>query len=176
MKTSAMILKTSVMSLILGAGLTAAGCPQENAGQLEGPGFDEDTGAFLGDDGDYVVGLTYLRVRNAPGPGNRFGELATACGNNLFETEPDGWLGASFYSVGKLEQRTMTVWESEEAMLDWVTSPVHTEAMLEIGDVSSEAKATVLDLTEADLPLSWEEALPIYDDLPWYQHSKMRSE
>ena len=154
-----------------------AGCslePEESP--LSGPGFEEDTGAFLGEEGDYVIALTYLKVRNAPGPGDRFGELATDAATNLFETEPEGWLGAGFRNIGRLQQFTMTAWESEEAMLEWVVSPVHVQAMTEIGDVSSEAKSTVLDVTEAELPFSWEEAVPVYDTLDCYQHPRMRSE
>lgn len=137
----------------------AACTPEPRETPLAGPGFDESTGDLLRDQPEFLVALTYLEVRNAPGPGGRFGDHASAVGEHLFDTEPDGWLGAGFRNVGRLQWWTMTVWESEDAMMDFVVSEPHASAMLDINEVSRGAVSRALWMDAADLPLAWSDAL-----------------
>ncbi|MBX2797625.1 MAG: hypothetical protein KTR31_08155 [Myxococcales bacterium] len=139
--------------------ITACGGTEESP--LSGPGFDELSGDLLGTHDTYLVGLTHLQVKNAPGPGGRFGDHANAVANHLFEEEPEGWLGAGFRNVGRLQQWTMTVWEDEEAMLDFVTSDPHLAAMADITDISAGAVSRSLELESSALPLPWDEALAL---------------
>lgn len=128
---------------------------------LAGPGFAEDSGAFLGEAARYLVGLTHLQVKNQPGPGGRFGEHADAVGNHLFEEEPEGWLGAGFRNVGRLQWWTMTVWEDEDALLQFVVSEPHLSAMVDIDEVSAGAVSRSLWLDRDQLPLAWPDALEL---------------
>lgn len=135
--------------------------PEPRETPLEGPGFDETTGDLLRTQDEYMVGITYLEVRNAPGPGGRFGDHADAIGTYLFTEQPDGWLGAAFRNVGRLRWWTLSVWESEEAMLDFVVSEPHASAMLEINEVSRGAVSRSLTMPAEDLPVSWEQAMEL---------------
>lgn len=135
--------------------------PEPSESPLEGPGFDDSTGDLLRSQDEYLVALTFLEVRNAPGPGGRFGDHANRIGNYLFEETPAGWQGAAFRNVGRLKWWTMTVWESEEAMMDFVVSEPHASAMLEINDVSQGAVSRALWMSADDLPLSWADAMAL---------------
>lgn len=111
------------------------------------------------DNEEVLVGMTHLRVRNAPGPGRRFGDHADAVANHLYDTTPEGWLGASFRNVGKLDWWTLTVWESEEAMLDFILSEPHASAMTDLGDISAAAESRSEWLPVEDGVPSWETVL-----------------
>ena len=147
--------------------LVVLGCSkQPEEGPLEGPGFDEKSGAFLGQNEEYLVAITHLQVKNAPGPGGRFGDHADAVGSHLFETEPAGWMGGAFRNVGRLQWWTLTVWESEEAMNEWVLSKPHVEAMVAIDDVSSGSSLRSLWLPAEQMPLPWDQALDLLAEAP----------
>lgn len=135
--------------------------PEPSESPLEGPGFDEATGELLRGQDEYMVALTYLEVRNLPGPGSRFGSHANAIGTHLFETEPAGWMGAGFRNVGRLRWWTMTVWESEEEMMDFVVAEPHVSAMLDINEVSRGAVNRSLWMAADELPLSWSDAMTL---------------
>ena len=149
--------------------------PKVEEGPLEGPGVEGDR--IVVEAEELLVGLTHLQVRNAPGPGKRFGDLADAIGTHLFENEPAGWVGAAFRNEGKLNWWTMTVWESEEALMDFVVSPVHAEAMGAFDDVSVGGETRSLWLPTEELPMSWDRALrllkedpdTVYGDSDWYE-------
>ncbi len=147
--------------LLLLVTLIAACVQVPGEGPLEGPGFDDLTGDFLGSADRYLVGLTYLQVKNQPGPGGRFGEHADAVGTYLFEEEPAGWLGAAFRDVGRLQWWTMSVWEDEEAMMQFVVSEPHASAMGDIDEVSTGAVSRSLWIDRDQLPLSWPDALQL---------------
>jgi len=153
--------------------LVACG-PRVEEGELEGPGVDEE-GRITVDADELLVGLTHLQVKNAPKPGKRFGELAEAIGNHLFDTEPEGWVGAAFRNEGRLNWWTMTVWESEEALMDFVVSEPHVTAMAEMGDISVGGETRTLWLPTEELPVEWDRALDlltaeqdsVYGDSDW---------
>ncbi|MEZ4240940.1 MAG: hypothetical protein R3F59_33235 [Myxococcota bacterium] len=158
------------------AAVLVACAPKVEESALEGPGVDE-AGRIAVDAEELLVGLTHLQVRNAPKPGKRFGELASSVGGGLFEDEPEGWVGAAFRSEGKLEQWTMTVWESEEALMAFVVSERHAAAMAEFGDVAVGGETRSLWLPTGELPLTWERAMQLLEEEPdvvlgdsrWYE-------
>lgn len=145
------------------------GCSQQPEVQpFEGPegvvGLETDAEEVL-----WIV--THLRVRNAPGPGGRFGELATAVGNDLYETPRQGWLGASFRNVGRLDWWTMTAWESEEDMLAWIGSEHHATAMREFTDVASAGENVWIRKPASAGVLGWDEALEALEE-PDYAYTR----
>jgi hypothetical protein len=116
-------------------------------------------------DQDEVMWIaTYLRVKNAPGPGKRFGDHADAVGNDLFENPRPGWLGSSFRNVGKLNWWTLSAWESQDDMLAWVVSEPHISAMVDFSDVAAEGTNRTVWLPAEDGVLDWDTALELLDD------------
>jgi hypothetical protein len=140
--------------------LLVTGCSEREpeVQPFSGPGYDPELG-LLDPQEEYLVGITHLRVRNLPGPGKRFGEHADAVATWLYDNEPEGWVGASFRNVGKLDCWTITVWESEEAQLAFVVSDVHGAAMGAVDDVSRGAESRSLWVPAAEVPLDWDTAL-----------------
>lgn len=141
----------------------AIGCatPEPEETPLEGPGFDEVTGALMAPGEAFTVVVTHLQVRNLPGPGGRFGELADEVGTDLFETEPPGFVGAAFRNVGRLNWWTMTVWDTEYDMLSWAVQEPHATAMAEFRDITTGGENTKLLMTPDELPLAWDDALEL---------------
>jgi hypothetical protein len=153
--------------------LSAAACnPEPETAPFEGPGWDAEAGALIEPQEEYLVGLTHLRVRNAPGPGKRFGEHAEAVATWLFEHEPEGWVGAGFRNVGKLDWWTMTVWESEEAQLEFVVGDVHAQAMAELSEVAKSAESLSLWVPAEEVPLEWDRALQLLADEPGFTYGE----
>lgn len=138
--------------------------PEPEILAMDGPGFQGGPDLIAPRDGTYVVALTHLQVKNAPGPGKRFGELVGGITDVLYPEQGPygdvpGWVGASFRNVGKLQWWTMSVWEDEASMMEFVASGPHLLAMTEISDVSAAAEATRLEVTADELPLDWDDAL-----------------
>jgi hypothetical protein len=154
-------IRSTLPSLAL---LAAAACtPEPEIRPFAGPGWDDATG-LVAPQAEYLVGLTHLRVRNLPGPGKRFGEHAEAITDWLYDEEPEGWVGASFRNVGRLEWWTMTVWESEEAQLTFIVGDVHGAAMADLSTMAKGAESRSLWMTADEIPPSWDEALDLLAD------------
>lgn len=149
--------------------LAAMGCASKEPVEtpFEGPGLDPETGRLAAQDAPLVVGLTELHVKNAPGPGKRFGEHADAVGSYLYAEEPPGFVGGSFRNVGKLEWWTMTVWTDETAMLEFVVSDPHAEAMVALTDVARAARSTHVEFPAGEAPPTWDWALDALEDVDW---------
>ncbi|MEO0606307.1 MAG: hypothetical protein AAF211_33065 [Myxococcota bacterium] len=145
--------------ITLAATLFACTTPDPEETPLEGPGFDERSGAFVGEGQTFVVALSHLQVKNRPAPGGRFGDHAEAIGNGLFEDEPEGWLGAAFRNVGQLNWWTMSVWTDEAAMLQWVVDEPHSTAMRDFSEITVGGEFKRLEVTADELPMTWERAM-----------------
>lgn len=146
------------------AALCLACSPEPEISPFEGPGFDSEANALKSaKDSPYVVALTWLQVKNAPGPGGRFGEHANAAGTSLFEEGLEGFVGVSFRNIGRLNWWTMTVWEDEASMAAWVYSGVHLEAIEAFPDVAANARKAVVERDADEVPMDWDEALSILD-------------
>ncbi|MEN0067442.1 MAG: hypothetical protein AAGA48_35250 [Myxococcota bacterium] len=141
--------------------LVACATPEPEETPLEGPGFDAETGELVAKGETFIVGLTHLQVRNLPGPGGRFGDHANAVGDHLFENEPEGWLGAAFRNVGRLNWWTMTVWESEEAMLRFVVSEPHAQAVADFWDITVGGEHQAYEATREELPVQWSRGMEL---------------
>ncbi|MEZ4322220.1 MAG: hypothetical protein R3F61_32405 [Myxococcota bacterium] len=151
----------------------AVGCaPSIEEGAFEGPGFDSETGELTVGGDELLVALTHLQVKNAPGPGGRFGDHAQGIGEWLYTEEPEGWVGAAFRNEGRLNWWTMTVWESEEAMLAFVTSDIHGAAMADLTDISVGAESRSDWMPREDLPLAWTDALDHLREAPGFQYGE----
>ncbi len=134
---------------------------------FDGPGLDPETGALLTQDTPFVVAITELHVKNAPGPGKRFGDHADRIGTHLFRDEPPGFVGGSFRNVGKLEWWTLTVWTDEEAMTEFVLSTPHVDAMTEISELAKRARSTHREFPAGEAPPTWDWALGELAEEPW---------
>jgi hypothetical protein len=152
--------------------LLAACSDEPEIAPFEGPGWDSETGTLIEPQEQYLVGLTHLRVRNAPGPGKRFGEHAEAVATSLFETEPEGWVGVSFRNVGRLDWWTMTIWETEEAQLEFVVGDVHAAAMGALTDVAKSAESLSLWVPAEEVPMDWDRALELLADEPGFTYGE----
>lgn len=151
----------------------AAACSHEvEVAPFEGPGWDASTGLVAPQE-EYLVALTHLRVTNLPGPGKKFGEHADAVATWLFENEPEGWVGVSFRNIGKLDWWTMTIWESEEAELAFVTSDVHAAAMADLDTVARGAVSRSLWVTADEVPPDWDVALEWLDETQDYTFGEL---
>lgn len=103
---------------------------------LRGPGLDPATARLRPPPaGRFLVSSTYLAMPTTAAARARFGELMAPIGERLA-----GQRGLLAYSLGASDRcytaRTLTVWESEEAMLDFVVSPAHSTAMAAVSEVS----------------------------------------
>ncbi|HEU4408459.1 MAG TPA: hypothetical protein VFS43_24565 [Polyangiaceae bacterium] len=130
------------------------GAPIAGQTPLAGPGVDPTTGALK--PGNYIISTTYLRMPRTEAAQARFGELL----GPITESLPSmaGLVASSFSSSNACATaRTLTVWESEEAMLEFVTSPAHATAMAGAREVSRGGSAAMSwSGTEADV--TWSKA------------------
>ncbi len=125
------------------------------AAPFAGPGFSPDTGLIGTAQDSYVASTTFIIVNSEDQ--DRFLQLAGA----VIETMGDmpGLVG---YSLGASEKcgtsRTLTVWESEQAMFDFVVSDAHAAAMSQAESISEIGVVTHWDVSSDNVPPPWDEA------------------
>lgn len=103
-----------------------------------GPGVDPSTGQLA--PGSYHIATTYLALR--PGKEALAGELAGPIVQSMFETS--GLVAVTTArSSSCAALRTLTVWETEEAMFAFVASPAHVRAMAQTTEVSRGTSNTI---------------------------------
>ena len=124
-----------------------------------GPGFDPMTGALLEPiAGEYVVSTTQLLPKPDGASQQAFFELTNAVAGQLMETP--GFLGMSLAlepSCGFA--RTLTVWESEEAMFAFVGTGAHVEAMGQTFEVGVTGRVTSWTAPADAMPPAWDAAI-----------------
>ncbi len=149
--------------------LFACATPDPVETPFEGPGYDEGAGELLVVQDSFLLAVTELHVKNAPGPGGAFGDHAQAIGTYLYsgQNEIPGFVGGSFRSIGQLDQWTLTVWTDEASMMDFVLSEPHVAAMADLSAVSTAARSTHLTIAAADVPVEWDVALDALADVEW---------
>ncbi|MEO0601823.1 MAG: antibiotic biosynthesis monooxygenase [Myxococcota bacterium] len=128
------------------------------SGPFSGPGFQD--GALVNEaDGPYFAVAT--RAIIASGQRSAFNEHVGRIRDQLEETE--GCIGYELRGrVPGREVWTLTVWESEDAMLAFMTSGAHAEAMRTATELVAEFDSAAFEVEEDDLPVAWdrvEEAL-----------------
>jgi heme-degrading monooxygenase HmoA len=144
---------TSVLAL---SGL--AGCALEMP--FEGPGYVLGEG-LVGEPRDsYIAATTDLILGDDPGAQAAFDTHVAAMKEAIID-QP-GFVGMSLGTVifGN-SQRTLTVWESEEAMLAWVVSDTHIAAMEAFaadGMADPASKVAQWTLTADEMPPTWAQA------------------
>lgn len=121
-----------------------------------GPGYDPQSGSLIGATQDsYLASSTVLLVN--PDKQQRFQELVGGVLATL-NTQP-GLVGFALgLSPACGTARTLTVWQSEQAMFDFVTSEAHLTAMSEASVVGLNGAVTSWTVTADNVPPSWEEA------------------
>jgi hypothetical protein len=140
--------------------------PQPEVRPFEGPGVDDDGELLAPHDGEYAVGVTFLHVKNAVGPGQRFGDLTQRIGEYLLgDDPPEGFVGVSFRNVGRLQWWTLTVWEDQASMYGFVASPLHLEAVAITPEVSQDYFVSHRLAPAEEVPPSWDDALLHLEEL-----------
>jgi quinol monooxygenase YgiN len=128
---------------------------------FDGPGMAD--GALATDhEGPFVVAVTY--ARSAPGEGRRFGDHVTAIEEQL--ADADGLVGYSLRGdlVGR-DNWTLSVWESEDALLAFLTTGAHLAALGEAGTVLQDSRFASWDEPDrAALPPTWDQALAFLEE------------
>ena len=137
---------------------------------LMGPGIDPMTGTIIEPMQDaYVLHTTQILVK--PDELDEFLQLSGGVIEQLLQTE--GLVGFALAQEPNCGfSRTMGVWESEQAMLAFVGSGAHAQAMVRTTDVSITGRTTAWTATAAEMPLTWEMALAAIADVepsPIYQ-------
>lgn len=124
-----------------------------------GPGFDPETGQLLEPIADeYVVSTTQLLPKPDEAAQAAFLELTNGVVAQLMETP--GFLGLSLaFEPSCGFARTLTVWESEEAMFAFVNSGAHVEAMGQTFAVGVTGRVTSWTAPAEEMPPSWEDAI-----------------
>ena len=132
---------------------------------FEGPGYTD--GELTTDDsGPFVVAATYARPK--PDQSDVFHDHVAAIQGSL--DGMDGESGLVGYSLrGEILGRdnwTLTVWTSEEAMMDFVLSDVHLAAMGEADLLVEDASFTHWEEPDAAaLPPEWDLVLEKLDEV-----------
>jgi hypothetical protein len=120
---------------------------------LAGSGYNPEQGLLEPRQETYVASTTFLILN--PEQGQRFQELVGAIMADLQTRE--GLVAMSLGSSQKCgTARTMTLWKSQEAMMDFVFSPAHTDAMAEANVVGLNGATTSWEVAADEVPMSWE--------------------
>ncbi|MRG97494.1 antibiotic biosynthesis monooxygenase family protein [Polyangium spumosum] len=121
---------------------------------LQGAGVDAE-GKLA--PGTYLVSSTYIHRKGTPESDAKFGELVGPIVQAL-QSQP----GLVAFQLGTSAScsagRTLTVWEDEEAMYQFVGSPAHAEAMARTGEVSR-GDSVVTSWQDDERGATWEKAL-----------------
>lgn len=147
--------------VVVGAGLVS-GC--ELAQPFEGPGFVLGEGLTTDAPGPFMASSTVLVVDDGEGDQAAFdGHMAKI--TEALKTQ-EGLVGKSL-AIGSSGYRTLSVWESEEAMFGWVTAEVHIDAMVDMADKTKGGQVVAWPMDRAELeagPPSWDDAKARLDD------------
>jgi heme-degrading monooxygenase HmoA len=121
---------------------------------FSGPGFDE--GLVTDAPGPFVAVATHTRASR--GMGGAFDDHVSAVTDQL-ATQP-GFVGGSLRGrlLGR-EAWTLTVWEDEESLADFVSSGAHLEAMNDAPDVIDGVYYASWSVARDEMPPSWDDAL-----------------
>lgn len=125
--------------------------------QFEGPGW-ADGEMTLDHDGPFVVAATYGRTY--PGQDDAFGDHVDAIVESLDAMdEESGLVGYALRGeIGGRDNWTVSVWTTEEAMLEFVVSDVHLAAMADVDVILEEtAFAHWEEPDSAALPPDWDQ-------------------
>jgi heme-degrading monooxygenase HmoA len=153
------------LSAVISVSTVGTGCYLEQP--FEGPGFSLGDGITTDAEGPFTASTTSLILADGDEPKQVFDKHMAVLGEKI-KTQP-GLIGFSLaLPIGSEGYRTLTVWESEDAMLEWVVSDEHLAAMDEMADKAKEGSAvTSWKMERAELeagPPSWEDARKRLED------------
>ncbi len=123
---------------------------------FEGPGFQGGEVTTKAP-GPFVAATTFLVINDDDAAQAAFdGHMSKLTA--LLKTTP-GLVGSSLgFRPGSKEYRTLTVWETEDDMLTFVTSNAHSDAMQDMGDKVASGETTSWRITRAQMPPTWDDA------------------
>lgn len=131
-------------------------CVEQNfmPSPLQGPGIDPETGAIVGAPQDtYVVHSTLGVV--TPETAEALGAMTEDVIAQAMTSE--GAIGFSFsQDMTCGYARTLGIWESEEAMLAFVVSGKHAEAMQQADEILSTGRFGHIEVAAEDLDNAWD--------------------
>ena len=143
--------------LVFGVALVA-GCAI--SGPFEGPGYDGET-VTTDASGPYLAVATYAKM--ASGQRKAFGAHVDAVEAQLKSF--DGLVGYSLRGeIPGKEVWTVTVWEDEAALLEFVTSGAHQVAMADATTVVAEFDSAHFEVSADRLPPAWSDILDALDE------------
>lgn len=128
---------------------------------FEGPGYDlsEGLSSDIPADQPLVLASTYLPVIGIRDARKLFDTRMEDIQTEL-DAAPEGLVGYSLASklFGQDAYRTITVWESEDAMYEFVTGDAHSRAMADMGDIAvpGESLMLVTTIQPSALPPAWD--------------------
>lgn len=133
----------------------------ELAQPLTGPGLTMGGELTTDAPGPFTVSTTLLILKEGDNDAQTAFDQHMEVMNTALETAP-GLVALSLSTtIGGSTSRTLSIWESDEAMLNWVTSEAHGDAMVALADHADPKSAvTSWQLTRAEL----EAAAPTWDD------------
>ncbi len=149
---------TAVVALaVLSVGTSA--CMLE--APFEGPGFSLGEGLTTDAEGPFIAATTELILGDSPDAQAAFDEHMAVLSEDI-KTAP-GVIGSSlaFAILQEGGYRTLTVFETQEDLIAWVTSDAHTAAMAafaEDGMADSRSAVTSWFIEADEMPPTWEDA------------------
>lgn len=100
-----------------------------------------------------ITAITHLKLKNI---GKIPSFMKHAIKSKQAAEKTAGNLGVQVSSSGILVHRTLTFWENKEALMNFVTSKAHVEAMNATRRIASEARSAHWECNERP---TWQEAL-----------------
>lgn len=121
---------------------------------LFGPGWDSESQSLIGEPkATYVVHTTQALVPEEQLP--HFEALSVGVAEQLMQTP--GLIAIGFASEPNCGfERTMGVWESEQAMYAFVGSGAHAQAMAQTADLQAAGRVMHFEVSASELPIPWD--------------------
>ncbi len=154
------IARTTLLASVLATAVVGCtGC--ELAQPLSGPGLTMGGELTTDAPGPFTVSTTNFILKEGDADAQGLFDDNMEVMNTALETAP-GLVAISLsQTIGGAAYRTLSVWESETAVLNWVTSDAHTTAINALADhVDPTSSVLSWQLTRAEL----EAAAPTWDD------------
>ena len=148
----------AITTLVAAVGVTSA-CELDSP--FEGPGFSLSDGLTTDADGPFVAATTQLILTDTDGAQQSFDDHMAVL-NEAIKNQP-GLVGVAFGLpiFTDTGYRTLTVWETEEDMINWVISDAHLAAMEDFaqndyGD--SDSAVATWSIAAEEMPPTWDDA------------------
>ncbi|MEW5851756.1 MAG: antibiotic biosynthesis monooxygenase [Myxococcota bacterium] len=151
---------TAVLFLVVTACAMQEGKPVLD-NPFDGPGWDREHNRPKDPSRTtFVAAATHLVVKDDPEAHRHFLEVFSPIREKLESGDLPGFVGYGTRTAGDLhEDWTISLWESEEAMYNFVTSDEHMRAIETMGPWSEDGVVIHWEIRAQDLPLTYEMAL-----------------